>query len=205
MTSAALSPVPPPGEPAGDLAALSSRTDRVRHPRFRRVCQGVEPPGAGEQVRRVAPASGPAHSPPGDQPVPQPRPAPAAPSIPEQRAHPVTTARRRAESVLRMALEVMEGRRPVAHLAPFVTPGVVRYVAAAAESPYWHGPRTAIRPAPRPRPGAPALRSLRVVLPGPDAAEITAVCRFRGRVRAVAGRMRLGADREWRCVALRML
>ena len=102
-------------------------------------------------------------------------------------------ARRRAELVVRTALEVLDGRRPVSHLAPFAAPEVLRYVNAGVP----RRGRTAAAGA--------SLRSLHVSLPGRAAAEVAAVCRFGTRVRALAARLELTGQGEWRCVALRVI
>ncbi|GAA2896639.1 hypothetical protein GCM10010472_63930 [Pseudonocardia halophobica] len=102
-------------------------------------------------------------------------------------------ARRRAELVVRTALEVLDGRRPVNHLAPFAAPEVLRYVNAGIP----RRGRTAAAGA--------SLRSLHVSLPGRAAAEVAAVCRFGTRVRALAARLELTGQGEWRCVALRVI
>lgn len=102
-------------------------------------------------------------------------------------------ARRRAELVVRTALEVLDGRRPVNHLAPFAAPEVLRYVNAGVP----RRGRTAAAGA--------SLCSLHVSLPGRAAAEVAAVCRFGTRVRALAARLELAGQGEWRCVALRVI
>jgi hypothetical protein len=102
-------------------------------------------------------------------------------------------ARRRAELVVRTALEVLDGRRPVRQLAPFVAPAVLRYVNAGIPR-RGHGAAS----------GA-SLRSLHVSLPGRTAAEVAAVCRVGTRVRALAARLELTGQGEWRCVALRVI
>jgi hypothetical protein len=102
-------------------------------------------------------------------------------------------ARRRAELVVRTALEVLDGRRPVTQLAPFAAPPVLRYVSAGVPR-RGHGAAT----------GA-SLRSLHVSLPARTAAEVAAVCRFGTRFRALAARLELTGQGEWRCVALRVV
>jgi hypothetical protein len=93
-------------------------------------------------------------------------------------------------AVLRMVLEVIDARRPLAHLDAAVAPSVLRYVRAA---------RLAARPARIAR-----LVRLRVCRPTRHTAEAAAVVTIDRRVRAVAARF----EREpsgWRCVALRIL
>jgi hypothetical protein len=123
--------------------------------------------------------------------------------------------RRRAEQVLRLTLEVLDGRRPVAQLAGHLEPRALRYVRAAV----------AQRPAGR----QPArMTSLHVDRPCTGAIEVAAVYRRGPRARALAARFeppmspgtaaareprtvpgqqvnRPGDPREWRCVTLRLL
>jgi hypothetical protein len=120
--------------------------------------------------------------------------------------HPVDAADLRPgiARVLRVALEVLDGRRPLAQLAPHLAPSAVRYVRAA----------TAQRPPLR----EPArLTSLHVCRPGDGTAEVAAVYRRGPRARALAarfectrsGRTPAPASRtgrpEWQCVTLRLL
>jgi hypothetical protein len=101
-------------------------------------------------------------------------------------------ARRRAETVVRIVLEVFDGHRPLAHLAPYAGPGVLRYVAAGV---------------PRRGDGPPhgVLRSLHCRPVERTGAEVTAVCRFGGGYRALAARLDLTPTGDWRCTALRVL
>ncbi|MFR9806668.1 Rv3235 family protein [Pseudonocardia sp. RS010] len=113
---------------------------------------------------------------------------------PRRREHERTVAaRRRAELIVRTALEVLDGRRPVRHLAPYAAPEVLRYVSAGV-------PRRG-----RAGTGGASLRSLHVSLPARADAEVAAVCRFGSRVRALAARLELTGRGEWRCVALRVI
>ncbi len=123
--------------------------------------------------------------------------------------------RRRAEQVLRLILEVLDGRRPVAQLAGHLEPRALRYVRAAV----------AQRPAGR-QPSR--MTSLHVDRPCTGAVEVAAVYRRGPRARALAARFeppmspgtaaareprtipgqqvtRSGDPREWRCVTLRLL
>jgi hypothetical protein len=100
----------------------------------------------------------------------------------------------RAQQVLRLALEVLGGRRPAAHLAGQLAPAALRYLRAAE--------------ARRPPGSAPGrLTSLRLCRPHPRAAEVAAVYRLDGRARALAARFeRCGDDPgDWRCVVLRLV
>lgn len=101
-------------------------------------------------------------------------------------------ARRRAETVVRTVLEVFDGHRPLTHLVPYASPEVLRYVAAGV---------------PRRGPGPPhgVLRSLHCRPVDRTGAEVTAVCRFGDRVRALAARLDLTPTGDWRCTALRVL
>ena len=101
-------------------------------------------------------------------------------------------ARRRGEIVVRIALEVLDGRRPAAHLAPYAVPGVLRYVVAGV-------------PGHTREDGAPTMRSLHCTPVGRAAAEVTALCRFGPRFRALAARLDLTPTGDWRCTALRVL
>ena len=106
--------------------------------------------------------------------------------------------RRRAEQVLRLTLEVLDGRRPVAQLAGHLEPQALRYVRAAV----------AQRPAGR-QPSR--MTSLHVDRPCTGAVEVAAVYRRGPRARALAARFEppmspgTAAAREWRCVTLRLL
>ncbi|MCF7550543.1 Rv3235 family protein [Pseudonocardia sp. WMMC193] len=101
-------------------------------------------------------------------------------------------ARRRAETVVRIALEVFDGHRPLAHLVPYASPEVLRYVAAGVPR-RGHGPPHGV------------LRSLHCRPVERTGAEVTAVCRFGDRARALAARLDLTPTGDWRCTALRVL
>jgi hypothetical protein len=92
---------------------------------------------------------------------------------------------------LRLAMEVLDGRRPTAHLEPHFAEAPARYWRAATE---------------QRRVRAPA-RLMRVLLhqPRPGAVEVSAVCDIDGRVRALAARFEQpSAQASWRCTALRL-
>jgi Family of unknown function (DUF6459) len=120
--------------------------------------------------------------------------------------------RRRAEQVLRLTLEVLDGRRPVAQLAGHLEPRALRYVrAAVAQRPTGRQPSR--------------MTSLHVDRPCTGALEVAAVYRRGPRARALAARFepvcpgtaavrelargereaRAGDPREWRCVTVRLL
>lgn len=95
--------------------------------------------------------------------------------------------------VLRLALEVLDGRRPIRHLDNHVEESVLRYLRVAA------GQRRVRSPA--------RLRRMRLCLPRPGVAEVAVACDMDGRVRAIAARFELVdavAAGRWRCTALRL-
>jgi hypothetical protein len=102
--------------------------------------------------------------------------------------------RRRAHQVLCLLVEVLDGRRPLAHLSGYVEPQPLRYVRALL-----------------PRPGAARstsrLTSLHVSRPRVDAIEVAAVRRAGGRARVLVARFegRPEEQARWRCVTLRLL
>ncbi len=103
--------------------------------------------------------------------------------------------------MLRLMLEVLDGRRPAAHLAAAVTGPVLRYLVAARATP----PRERLRRLPdRAGPGA-RLRTMRLSQPCDGVAEVGAVCQLRGKVRALAARFELDEHSPlgWRCTAVR--
>lgn len=115
--------------------------------------------------------------------IPRPAPAPL-PTPPDERVS------QHIQLVLRLALEVLDGRRPVAQLGAFVDPSTLRYLRAAG----------------RRGSGPSRLTSLRMCRPRPDAVEVAAVYRVDGRARALAARFEQLDDRSesWRCVAVRL-
>ena len=156
---------------------------------------------AGRLVPRLRPVR---YEPDPDAAVPTPvpatparGPAPDRPTLhepgPDERAAD-DEALRRAHAVLRLALEVLDGRRPAAHLVAHVAPPALRYVRAAA------------RPDSRPAPTPSRLTSLRVCRPRARVAEVAAVCKVDGRIRALAARFERSGDAPsgWRCTVLRL-
>lgn len=112
--------------------------------------------------------------------------APPEPYVPPLLDEP--TARRAVRGTLQMAIEVLDGRRAADQLDAFLDPGPLGYWRAEA--------------ARRRACAASRVLRLRVFLPHPDAAEVAAVCRIDGRVRALAARFeRRGA--LWCCTVLR--
>jgi hypothetical protein len=110
--------------------------------------------------------------------------AAAVVGLPEVGAVRVPVAR-----LLRLVLEVIDGRRPAAQLDGVVAPSVLRYLRAACVA----GPVRVSR-----------LGSLRVCRPTEQAAEAAAVVEVDQRVRAVAARFE-HQQAGWRCVAFRIL
>jgi len=114
--------------------------------------------------------------------------------------------RRRIAWVLRLALEVLDGRRPLAQLAPHLAPSAVRYMRAAVAC------RPPVREPSR-------MTSLHVGRPDVGIAEVAVVYRRGSRARALAARFEHGHPRrpsqqvtavradlsDWRCVSLRLL
>jgi rhodanese-related sulfurtransferase len=100
----------------------------------------------------------------------------------------------RARWVLQVVLEVLDGHRPLAQLRRIVDPSPLAYLRAVT------GQLGAGR---RPRS---RLGTVRVCQPHDGAAEVAAVCRVGGRVRAVAMRLEAaGADQGWRCRVIRLI
>lgn len=145
-------------------------------------------------VRRLAPPEPliePAEQPPAPQPARDPDPGQAPP--PGLRG-----ARVEVSTVLRMILEVLDGRRASAQLSSRLSPPVLRYLGALAgrlDAPTGQRARSGRRP--------PALRSLRLSQPAAEIAEASAVWRYNGRHRALAARFEWSTD-HWHCTALRL-
>lgn len=128
---------------------------------------------------------------PGDLPgvpvVPGPlwRPAP----VPPVAAATSPGAREAVTRTLRMACEVLDGRRPPQHLTRHADDTVLRYWRVAA------GRRQVRSPA--------RFRRLRIDHPHPDAAEVALAVELDGRVRALAARFDL-TDARWLWTAVRL-
>lgn len=124
---------------------------------------------------------------------------PLDPQNPPEPAHPVEDPAPDPEAaaavtrILRLGLEVLDGRRPLDHLGRHLGPAALRYWRAATTD-------TPIRHA--------ASRLHRVVLghPCPDVTEVAAVCVVRGRTRALAARFEAtgAGPPRWRCTVLRL-
>ncbi len=95
--------------------------------------------------------------------------------------------------LLTAVLEVLDARRPVAHLAALADPAVLAALAAERA---------------RPRRGEGRLRGLRICPVSPDALEVAAVVARGERAQAVAGRLEHAAgapEGAWRIAALVLL
>jgi hypothetical protein len=93
-----------------------------------------------------------------------------------------------ADAALRRVLEVVDRRRPIAQLRPFVAPALIDTVTALTRA-----PQTA----------AATLRRVRVRMVDVDAAEVFGTYSRGPRLLAVAGRIELHRDR-WRIAALQL-
>jgi hypothetical protein len=130
------------------------------------------------------------------EPGPGQGPAPVTPPVPPpRRQRPADGARefvathRAVTRVVRLALEVLDGRRSAVQLAAHFAPTALRYWRAAT------GQRT---------PRAPARHGpLRLCLPRPGAAEVAVTCHVDGRVRALAARFE-HLDGRWCCTTVRL-
>jgi hypothetical protein len=94
-----------------------------------------------------------------------------------------------AGRILRLALEVLDGRRPPAQLGTHFAAAPLRYWRAAT------GQRTARAPA--------RCGRLRLCLPRPGVAEVAVTCLVDGRHRALAARFERH-DGRWCCTAVRL-
>jgi hypothetical protein len=113
--------------------------------------------------------------------------APVGPSAAE-----LGEAHRNITRILRLALEVLDHRRPSTQLAGHVTASVLRYWRTAAQQ------RTVRSPA--------RFARMRLCLPQPGVAEVAVACAMDGRVRALAARFENAdsAGTGWQCTALRL-
>jgi hypothetical protein len=98
-----------------------------------------------------------------------------------------------ADAALRRVLEVVDRRRPLAHLKPVLTPALLDSVGALC----------------RARPGAhhgaaAKLSRIRLHQPQPGAAEVSATYVRGERVRAIAARVELTGAGRWQVVALQI-
>ena len=154
--------------------------------------------GAAEPDQPVGTVAGPAparprlrrlrYEPDSGQEAPAPAPPPAR-ERPADAAREFVDAHRAITRVVRLALEVLDGRRPPAQLTSHFAPGPLRYWRAAT------GQRTARAPA--------RCGRLRLCLPRTGVAEVAVTCELDGRFRALAARFEHAGGR-WRCTALRL-
>jgi uncharacterized protein DUF6459 len=105
---------------------------------------------------------------------------------------PVDTAgvRRSVGTTLRLAVEVLDGKRPPEQLAARLDPGTLGR---------WRAARACRRTSAVSR-----LLRLRLCLPHAEAAEVAAVCRIDGRVRALAARFERHGP-AWTCTHLQLV
>jgi hypothetical protein len=143
-------------------------------------------PAAASPVESTAdPAGLPAAAPP-------PAPRPTRPAVPGN-------PRVEIERVLRLLMEMLDGRRPATQAGGRIGAMPLRYLVAA---------RTRLKPAGRrtgsaSRHGPPGLRSFRMSHPAENVTEVSARWADRGRFRALAARFEWRADR-WTCTVLRL-
>jgi uncharacterized protein DUF6459 len=130
------------------------------------------------------------------EPLPGQAPARAAPVEPPPRERPAGGAReffdahRAATRILRLAFEVLDGKRAPMQLAPHFAPRPLRYWRAAT------GQRATRVPVRHGR--------IRLCTPRSGVAEVAVTCRVDGTYRALAARFER-ADGRWRCTAVRLL
>ncbi len=105
-----------------------------------------------------------------------------------------------ANAVLRLIVEVIDGRRSAGHLERAVSPAVLSYLTAAL--------RAGLRPRRRTVDGGQAkIRSVHLQLPSDGIAEVSAVWQRAGRIAALAARFEQAEDAVplgWRCTYLRL-
>lgn len=93
------------------------------------------------------------------------------------------------DAALRRVLEVLDRRRPLAHLKPVLAPPLLDTVGTLCRVRYGN---------------AATLRRVRLRSAGPSAAEVSATYARGERVRAIAARVELTADGRWQVVALQI-
>ena len=181
-------------------------------------------PGQNTAARRLVVRRLPEFEP---EPEPAPKPEQSTPS-PATASDPAPRMQAHAQQVLRLVIEVLDGRRPAAQLAGLLSGPVRQYVVTRIgrldEPGHRHGAgwsRRADRrgePGIRGHAGGPRLHVSRVCQPCPGIAEVSAVWRHRGRCRALAARFELHASDpyqvelapnetgipRWWCTALRL-
>jgi hypothetical protein len=140
-------------------------------PRLRRVCYEPEP---GSTAAVPLPRT----------PEPPPVPVPSVVGVRE-----LAEAHRAVSRILRIALEVLERRRPSTQLERYFAPAPLRC---------WRVAVRQRRPRSRVQPGR-----MRVCMPRTEVAEVALPCTIDGRVRALAARFEHSAA-GWRCTAIRL-
>lgn len=126
-------------------------------------------------------------------PSPEPVPVPVPEDLPFDPAAYATAYR-----ALSLMLEVLDRRRPLLQLRPMLTPQAFRYLGVVVD---WL-PTTAQR-------GNARVLSIRMCQPRDDVAEIAAVCKLGGRIRAMAARFErhqepVSVDLRWRCSVIHL-
>lgn len=144
---------------------------------------------SGPRLRRMHYEPEPGGPEPGDAaglPPPPPRPVTHATARVDRDA--VQTA---LAGVVRLAMEVLDGRRPPAQLTHHFDAPALRYLLAAARQRQVRAPAR--------------VKRMVLCLPRAGAAELAAVCDIDGRIRALAARFeRADPTAAWRCTALRL-
>lgn len=143
-------------------------------------------PAEAPRVRRLSYEPGPGEA---VEPVPTPPRLRIVPPPPEPPPD-GPAAHRAVGETLRVALEVLDGHRVLAQLAPRCTGPALRYWRAAC------GRRRPVRSQAR-------LLRMRLCRPDRAVAEVAAVCDIDGRVRALAARFEQRGG-SWRCTVLRL-
>jgi hypothetical protein len=130
------------------------------------------------------------------EPLPGQAPARAAPFSASRPERPPSAAREFVEAhravtrILRLALEVLAGKRSPLQLAPHFAPRPLRYWRAATGQ---HTTRVSVRHG-----------RIRLCMPRSGVAEIAVTCHVDSTYRALAARFE-HADGRWRCTAVRLL
>jgi hypothetical protein len=127
---------------------------------------------------------------PGQAPARAAQVEPSRPERPPSAARDFVEAHHAATRILRLALEVLDGKRSPLQLGPHFAPRPLRYWRAAA------GQRVTRTPARHGR--------VRLCMPRSGVAETAVTCRMDGTFRALAARFEY-ADGRWRCTAVRLL
>jgi len=182
------------GAPAiPDVRAV--RPSRPPGPHPARAVSGAPP---GTVVVRKLPPQGPVVVSPPPEPAATPVPVGASPRPPTSG---MDLAGREVPAVLRLIMEMLDGRRPRSQLRGGLSKEVLRYLVAASGR--LHPPVDRRAAALRGRHSPPGLRSVHLSHPAEGITEASAVWRHRGRFRALAARFEWTGTR-WTCTALRL-